>query len=379
MARREGDDTTVTDDASLRRALEIARRGRGRVEPNPMVGAVVVAKGRIIAESPHRDYGGLHAEAAALRKAGPLARGATLYVTLEPCSTYGKTPPCTRAVVESGVSRVVVGTRDPDPRHRGRGIRLLEEAGIRVETGSLERASRALLSPFRAYLDGALPFVTAKWAMTLDGQVATKSRASKWITAEASRREAHKERARSDAIVIGSGTAIDDDPTLTTRLARGRSPARVVLDSKLRMPLDARLVQTIDEAPLWIVTTSAASASRIARFERAGCRVLRVAARRGHVSLRVALKRLRSEGLHRVLVEGGPTLVGAAMQQGLVHRVFAFVAGRIFAGDDGLGPVAGAGVTRPDRALELADVRRRSLGERDVLIEGIVTPENGFA
>ncbi len=372
-------DTPATDDAILRRAIEIARRGRGRVEPNPMVGAVVVADGRVIAESPHRDYGGPHAEAAALRKAGALARGATLYVTLEPCSTYGKTPPCTRAVLDSGVARVVVGTRDPDPRHRGRGIRLLEDAGIRVETGVLDRPSRALLTPFCAYLDGSLPFVTAKWAMTLDGQVATRSRASKWITSEASRREAHKERARSDAIVIGSGTAIADDPTLTTRLARGRSPARVVLDSKLRMPLDARLVRTVDDAPLWIVTTSAAPERRIAEFERAGCRVLRVSARRGRVSLRMALKRLRAEGLHRVLLEGGPTLIGDAMQQGLVHRVFAFVAGRIFGGDDGLGPVAGTGVSRPDRALELVDVRRRALGDRDFSIEGIVTPESGFA
>jgi len=260
------------DEAHMLRAVTLADRGRGRVEPNPRVGAVVAMGERVVAEGYHRDYGGPHAEAVALAKAGRRARGATLYVTLEPCSTTGKTPPCAEAVEKSGVRRVVVGRLDPNPRNRG-GADRLRARGLDVVTGVLAEACDGLLDPFRAHLAGTLPFVTVKWAMTLDGQVATRTGASRWITSTAARREGHRERARSDAIVVGIGTVLADDPSLDTRHVRGRSPVRIVVDSRLRLPLGSRLVRDAARVPVVVLTTGGAPATRCAALEFANDRI----------------------------------------------------------------------------------------------------------
>ena len=369
--RGERDRHGGRDRDRMRRAIELAVRGRGRVEPNPCVGAVVAKGDRVLAEGYHRDYGGPHAEAAALAKAGERARGATLWVTLEPCSTTGKTPPCTDAVLRSGVKRVVVGSLDPNSRNRG-GVERLRRSGIEVDTGVLVHECDDLLGPFRALLDGTLPFVTVKWAMTLDGQVATRTGASRWITSTAARREGHRERARSDAIVVGIGTVLADDPSLDTRHVRGRNPVRVVLDSRLRLPLTSRLVGDADRIPVVVVTTSSAPDRRASALEAAGCRILRVRPSKGRVSLRAAFVKLRELGYERLLVEGGPELTGELVRRKLASRVMAFVAARFFGGDDGRGPLAGGGRAIPSRAFELTHVRRRSLGDHDTLIEGIV-------
>lgn len=381
----------------MQRALDLASRGRGRIEPNPPVGAVIVRADSVLGEGYHANYGGPHAEVAALRSfarknprqggfsggsasgasasgpsSGPSLRGTTLYVTLEPCSTHGKTPPCSRAVIEAAPARVVVACRDPNPDHRGAGLRQIRAAGIAVEVGLLGAAGRRAIEPFATYLAGDLPFTSVKWAMTLDGQVATRTGASKWITSTASRREGHAERARSDAIVVGVGTVLADDPELTTRHVRGRDPVRVVIDSRLRTPPGSRLVRTAEQAALWIVTTRQAPARAASRLEQAGCRVLRVGSRQGRVSLVPAWRRLRKEGLHRILLEGGPTLAGDAMRRGLVHRVLAFVGARMFVGSDGLGPIGGAGAAQPAAGIDLEVLRRRSLGEGDFLVEALV-------
>lgn len=362
-------------ESFMRRALALAERGRGRVEPNPSVGAVVVRGGRVAGEGYHRQYGGPHAEVRALARAGSAARGATLVVTLEPCSTTGKTPPCTEAVLRSGVARAVIGARDPDPRHRHRGVRALRSAGIEVVEGVLAGDCAELAEAFRRHLEDPLPFVTAKWAMTLDGQVATRTGASRWITSEASRREGHRERARSDAIVTGVDTVLADDPRLTARGARGLRPVRIVFDSRLRTSPEAVVVRTAREQATWLVCTRKAPARARRSLESLGCRVLVAPSLRGRVDLLAALASLREEGVARVLLEGGPTLSGEALRRGAIHRVLAFVGGRLFGGSDGAAPLAGVGCALPDRAIELEPLRRRAIGERDTLIEGLVPSE----
>jgi diaminohydroxyphosphoribosylaminopyrimidine deaminase/5-amino-6-(5-phosphoribosylamino)uracil reductase len=359
-------------EAWMQRALDLARRGLGRVEPNPMVGALLVRGSRVIAEGYHREYGGRHAEIVVLDRAKTAARGATLVITLEPCSTHGKTPPCCDAIIRAGVRRVLVASRDPNPVHRHRGVAALRRAGIEVVDGVLRREARELLRSFRENLDRPEPFLTAKWAMTLDGQVATRGRASRWISSEASRREGHRERARSDAVLVGIGTVLADDPELTVRSTRGRDPIRLVADGRLRLPPSSRLVRTARDVPVWVVTSKGADRSRERRLVEAGCRVLRFRGRGGRPDLPEALRALKGLGVKRILLEGGPTLMGEAFRAGLVDRVSVFVAGKLFGGDDGLGPVHAAGCLDPGEAIPLVGIRRRSLGGGDVAVEGIV-------
>jgi len=357
----------------MRRALELARAGCGRVEPNPMVGALLARGRRILEEGFHREYGGPHAEIEVLRRAGRKARGGTLVLTLEPCSTHGKTPPCTEAILASGVRRVVLGARDPNPRNRNRGVAVLRRAGVEVIEGVLATEAERLLETFRAGLASPLPFLTLKWAMTLDGQIATRTGASRWISGDASRRDAHRERARSDGVLVGVGTVLADDPRLTVRGVRSRrSPVRIVADSRLRTPLASNLVRSADEGPVWILASRGASDRRARRLEDAGCRVVRIPGRGARLNLRSALRTLRTLGIHRLLLEGGSTLAGEAVRRRLVDRVLVYIGGRMFGGDDGLAPIHGAGRSDPARAFVLRNVRRRSLGDGDTVMEGFL-------
>ena len=352
------------EQGRMDRAAVLAARGWGRVEPNPYVGAVVVKGRRVLAEAAHREYGGPHAEVLALARAGAEARGATLFVTLEPCCHQGKTPPCDRRILESGIRRVVVGHLDPNPEAGG-GLRRLRAAG--VDTTRLGHAtSRRLVSPFKDYLAERRPFVVVKWAMTLDGRIAARGGDSRYITSLPARTRVHRERARADAVLIGSGTLLQDDPDLTPRLTRGRPPVRVVLDRRLRTPPRARVVRTAREVPTWILTGPDPD-PRLARLlERAGVRLLLLT---GTATIGRALRTLRHNGVHRLLVEGGADIHAALVKARAVDRVQVYVAPRIVGGAEALGPVGGVGPRRMARAGDLLGMRTRKVGA-DLLLEG---------
>jgi len=357
------------DDARrMRRALKLAARGRAKTAPNPMVGAVIVKRGRVVGEGYHRRAGGPHAEVWALRDAGQAARGAAIYVTLEPCSYHGRTPPCTEALIEAGLRRVVVACTDPNPLVNGKGIRRLRRAGIEVAVGVLAREARALNAAYCKHVTTGLPLVSLKAAMSLDGKIATASRESKWITGERARTEAHRLRARHDAVLTGVETVLADDPELTVRMSRGSTPLRVVVDSRARTPATARLL-TADGRPPVIAVTRQAPQTRIRRLERAGAEIWVIGSRAGKVNLRSLMKRLGRRGIQSVLVEAGGTLAAGALAARLVDRVYFFVAPRLIGGADALTPVEGVGVQQLSQAWRLERVRVRRLGE-DLLITG---------
>ena len=352
----------------MSRALELAERGRGRVEPNPMVGAVVVQDGKIVGEGCHEHFGGPHAEPHAIADAGAAARGATLYVTLEPCSHTAKTPPCVDAIRAAGIARVVAAMIDPDPRNQGRGIDRLRAFGIQAEVGLLEAEARQLNAPFVKLTSTGLPFVTAKWAMTLDGKIATRTGDSRWISSGPSRELVHTLRGQVDAILVGSGTALADDPLLTARPPGPRAATRIVADSSCRLPLASRLVQTCRETPTLVATTAAAPGPRRAALEEAGLEVLVLPAEKGHVGLRALMEELGRRRTTHVLLEGGGELCAAALADGLVDRLWVFVAPKLVGGRGAPTPVGGRGVAEMASATRPAAWDARRVGD-DVFIE----------
>ncbi|HXA97068.1 MAG TPA: bifunctional diaminohydroxyphosphoribosylaminopyrimidine deaminase/5-amino-6-(5-phosphoribosylamino)uracil reductase RibD [Candidatus Dormibacteraeota bacterium] len=362
----------MDDSRWMARALALAARGRGLTSPNPMVGAVVVQDGRVVGERYHERAGGPHAEAAALAEAGARARGATLYVTLEPCNHVGRTPACVEAVVRAGVRRVVAATRDPNPRVAGDGAGVLREAGIEISLGCLEREARDLNRVFFTAMERQRPHVTLKWAMTLDGKVAAADRSSRWITGEAARREAHRLRSQSDAIVTGIGTVLADDPALTVRLDRPwpREPYRVVVDSRARLPLGATLLHTGTLARVLVAVGEEAPAARIAAIEASGATVLQCKSRDGRVDVGALCAQLFALDVIGVLLEAGSELTGSFVQAGLADRVAVFVAPKLLGGAAAPSPAGGPGLALGE-ALRLTDLTVRPLGD-DWLFEGAV-------
>ena len=359
------------DEQMMARAISLARNGLGRTSPNPLVGAVIVRDGRIVAEGWHRKAGTPHAEIHALNMAGELARGATVYVSLEPCAHYGRTGPCARALVEAGVSRAVVAMTDPNPKVAGKGIAILQEAGIEVTTGVLEQEARQLNEVFLKWMTTGLPFVALKTAMTLDGKIATAAGQSQWITNEASRYETHRLRDIYDGILVGINTALADNPSLTTRLKeyQGRNPVRIVVDSRARLPLTAKLV-TDGAARTIVAVTEQAPAERVEALRSAGVEII-VAGSSNHVDMQSLMEQLGAMKISSVLVEGGGSVNFSLLQAGLVDRVYAFIAPKLVGGRDALTPVEGEGFQELDRAVELENIQLRQLGS-DVLLTGIV-------
>ena len=353
----------------MRRAISLAERGRGHTAPNPLVGAVLVRDGKIIGEGFHAFYGGLHAERAALEdcfQRGLSPAGASLYVTLEPCCHTGKQPPCTEAILAADIRAVFVGSSDPNPLVAGKGIAALRQGGIAVTEHVSESACDALNAPFFHHIRTGLPFVLLKYAMTLDGKTACASGASRWITGEAAREEVHRTRAAVGAVMVGINTVLQDDPLLTCRIPGGRNPLRVVCDSGLRTPLDSALVKTAAEVP----TLLACCVSDTARHEAylaAGCEVLTFPGRR--VDLRALLTSLGARGINEVLVEGGAELGWALLSAGLVQRVQAYIAPKLFGGKNAPSALGGPGVPYPPDAFSLKNLHIRSFGA-DVRIEG---------
>jgi len=342
------------DETWMRQALAEAARGVGAVEPNPMVGAVVVHDGRLVAVGHHERYGGAHAEVAALGAVGDGAGGSTVFVTLEPCCHHGKTPPCTDALIRAGVARVVVASRDPFPRVDGGGIARLEAAGIKVEVGLLEVEARRLNAPYFKRLATGRPFVIAKWAMTLDGKISSRSGDSGWISGPRSRALVHEVRGRMDAIVIGIETAIADDPRLTARPAGPRIATRVVLDALARLPIEGNLARTAREASVLVAASDRAPSERVERLVAIGCEVVRLPeASPGSVALGPLLDELGRRGMTNVLVEGGGRTLGSFFDAGQVDEVDVFVAPIIEGGSHDYTPARGLGVARIAEALRL--------------------------
>lgn len=354
------------DRRHLRRALALARRARGETSPNPMVGAVLVRNGRVLGEGWHHRAGQPHAEVEALRDAadrGHSPAGATLYVTLEPCCTHGRTPPCTDAIRAAGIARVVVAATDPNPRHAGRGLDLLRQAGIRVDAGLLAGESSRLNEIFHHWIVTGTPFVTVKAAMTLDGKIATAGGDSKWITGERARAAAHGLRAAHDAVLVGVETVLHDDPALTVRRPGRPETARwrLVLDTRARTPVTARLVTDAFAGRTILFVGRLAPARRVAALRRR-VRVVEVAERAGRVDPAAVLAWLAHEGITSVLVEGGGEVNAAFLEAGLAQRVTFFIAPKVLGGADARRAVAGIGFSGPDGGPRFTQVEQRRLG-----------------
>ncbi len=337
----------MSDADWMRLALELARRGQGFVEPNPMVGAVVVHGGMKVGEGWHQEFGGSHAEVHALNMAGLLAKGTTLYVTLEPCSHWGKTPPCTDAIIRAGVRRVVAAMADPFPAAAG-GARKLREAGIEVTLGVLESEAQRLNAPYLTLVATGRPFVHAKWAMSLDGKIATRTGDSKWISGAESRRVVHQLRGRMDAIIVGAGAVRADDPLLSARPPGARTPLRVVLSSNGQLPPDCQLLKTAREIPV-LIAGSAIDDSERALLAPPGCELLPV-----H-SIAALLLELGKRQFTNVLVEGGAGVLGSFRDAGLIDEVHIFVAPILLGGLDALGPMSGIGADTIGKGLAISD------------------------
>jgi diaminohydroxyphosphoribosylaminopyrimidine deaminase/5-amino-6-(5-phosphoribosylamino)uracil reductase len=358
------------DRIFMKMAMELAVKARGRTSPNPMVGAVVVKEGTVVGRGYHAKAGTPHAEIHALNEAGEAARGATIYVTLEPCCHYGRTGPCTDAIINSGITRVVTAMADPNPLVSGKGIRVLESAGIEVTSGVMEEEALELNEVFIKYITTLRPFVVAKAAVSMDGKIATRSGKSKWITGAAAREYGHQLRDWHDAIMVGIGTVRSDDPSLTTRLpgGRGRDPVRIILDSRASIPPNARVLTQQSEVPTLIAATAGAPPEKVEALRRAGAEVIFV--NDGpKVDLDELMSILGGRGITSVLIEGGAMVHGSAFTAQIVDKVAWFIAPKIIGGQDAPGPVGGPGVDNPSEAAVLERVKVRQLGP-DLLVEG---------
>lgn len=379
----------MTDEMKDRKymelALELALKGCGKVDPNPLVGAVIVKDGKIIGSGYHTEYGKLHAEREALASCSSSAEGAVMYVTLEPCCHHGKQPPCTDAVIDAGIRRVVIGSADPNPLVAGKGVEILKAHGIEVVEGFMREECDAINPAFFRFIKTGMPYVVMKYAMTMDGKIATRTGASKWITSEAARKRVHEDRNRYMAIMAGIGTVLKDDPLLTCRIPGGRDPVRVICDTHLRIPVDSQIVQTAKKYRTLIATAenggSESSAGRCGECKyiedkcsaltAKGCEILYIPVKNGHIDLEQLMKKLGEQKISSVLLEGGGTLNWSALGAGIVDRLQVYIAPKIFGGKDAPSPVGGAGVGMPAEAFLTEKPKVTFIGE-DILIESEV-------
>lgn len=401
----------MTEQEYMRRAIALAKKAVGHTNPNPMVGAVIVKHGRIIGEGYHQQIGGLHAERNALANCRESAEGATIYVTLEPCCHYGKTPPCTEAIIEHKLAKVVIGSRDPNPKVAGKGAAILRAAGIEVVEDFLREECDEINPVFFQYIREKQPYVALKYAMTADGKIAANSGASQWITGEAARAHVHQLRNYYKGIMVGIGTVLLDDPTLTCRLSRpineeyesdnatgtyGRNPVRIICDSHLRIPMESNLCKTIDQAPVIVACLSPEDyrktvtecskkenqefveikqrqtvdgyKKKAADLEALGVQVLYIKEKDGHIDMEDLLSKLGQQDIDGILVEGGGQINAALVKAGLVHHVYAYIGAQIFGGTNPYTPVSGAGIEKVSDSLRLRNPKIRTFGN-DILIE----------
>lgn len=361
-------DSKTADQLHMARALKLAREGQGHVEPNPMVGCVLVKDATVVGEGYHEKFGEPHAERNALVAAGDAAQGATAYVTLEPCCHTGKTPPCTESLIAAGIGRVVVGSVDPNPQVSGRGIETLQAAGIEVTIGVMQSEAAALIAPFSKFQTTGRPWVIAKWAMTLDGKIASRTGHSQWISGEKSRAIVHELRGRMDAIVVGRQTAQQDDPLLTARPAGPRHATRVVIDSQARLSLESQLVQTANEAPVLLVCDEQAPADLRSALEDHGVEVLVVEGINHEERLLAALDEMGRRQWTNILFEGGGQLLGSLFDLGALDEVHTFIAPKLVGGAEAISPLAGSGLGEvPEETL--SDLKVENL-DGDLYVTG---------
>ena len=357
----------MNDEFYMQRAIELAKRGEGFVSPNPLVGAVIVKDGKIIGEGWHERCGELHAERNALKNCKEPTQGSTIYVTLEPCCHYGRTPPCTKAIIEAKISRVVIGSRDPNPLVSGKGAEILRKAGIEVIEDFMRDECDKLNPIFFRYITTKLPYVSLKYAMTADGKIATYSGKSKWITNEFSRNDVHRLRKKHRAIMVGIGTVLADNPMLNCRIENGRNPIRIVCDSKLRIPLDCNICRTANKIST-LVVSAIENSEKQAELEKMGVKTLILPDKNGKVDLKKLMQYLGEKSIDSVLIEGGGTLAYSALQAKIVNHIYSYIAPKIFGGENAKTPVESVGVEAPDDCFKLKRTNVRELGS-DILIE----------
>jgi len=358
------------DRQYMKMALELAQKGMGFTAPNPMVGAVIVKNGRIIGQGYHRKYGELHAEREALAVCTEEPKGASIYVTLEPCCHYGKQPPCVNAILEAGIRRVIIGSSDPNPLVAGKGIRILKDHGIEVTENILKEECDKLNEAFFYYIQNKKPYVVMKYAMTMDGKIAAYTGESKWVTGEAARIHVQEQRLKYTGIMVGVGTVLADDPMLTCRLENSRNPVRIICDSHLRTPLTSKIVRTAETIPT-ILASSSKDQQKIKNYEELGCQVLYVPEKNGHIDLNRLMELLGAAKIDSILLEGGGSLNWSALESGIVQKVQTYIAPKLFGGEEAKTPVEGKGFPDPASAVLLKNSEIIRLGD-DFLIESEV-------
>lgn len=362
----------MTDSDYMELAIALAQKGCGYTAPNPMVGAIIVKNQHIIGVGYHERYGEAHAERNALNACTESPKDATIYVTLEPCCHQGKQPPCVDAIIDAGIKRVVVGCLDPNPLVAGKGCRILREHGIEVVEHVKEDACKKINEVFFHYITEKKPFVAMKYAMTLDGKIATRTGASKWITGEDARMHVQKMRHKYSAIMVGIGTVLADDPLLTCRIPGGKNPLRIICDTNLKTPLTSQIVQTANEVPT-IIATCCCETKKWSDYTKYGCRILQISEKNGHLDLNELMEKLGKEGIDSILLEGGGTLNYAALESNIVQKILAYIAPKLFGGSNAKSPVEGLGITLPSECVQIINQQVHFI-ESDILIEGDVIP-----
>ncbi|MBQ1393763.1 MAG: bifunctional diaminohydroxyphosphoribosylaminopyrimidine deaminase/5-amino-6-(5-phosphoribosylamino)uracil reductase RibD [Lachnospiraceae bacterium] len=353
----------------MERAIELAKRARGFTSPNPMVGAVIVKDGKVIGEGYHERCGELHAERNALASLTESAEGATIYVTLEPCCHYGKTPPCTEAIIEHKLAKVVIGSRDPNPLVSGKGATILRKAGIEVVEDFMREECDAINPIFFHYITTKRPYVAMKYAMTMDGKIATRTGASKWITGEAARNHVQTLRHAYKGIMVGIGTVLADNPMLNCRMQGGIDPVRIVCDTHLRIPMDCQIVQTADTIET-ILATSTNEKEKIDQLIKKGVQILQIPEKDGCIDLNLLMQTLGEKGIDSILLEGGGRLNDSFLREKLIQKAYVYLAPKIFGGEDAKTPVEGIGVSLPEQSANFKLQQIQQI-EEDILLEYI--------
>ena len=371
MQRNKEKTQNGQDAFYMQMAIELAKNGMGFVNPNPLVGAVIVKNGIIVGKGWHEYFGGPHAEVNAIKDAGENTDGATIYVTLEPCSHYGKTPPCSLEIIKNKFSRVVIGSTDPNPLVAGRGTEMIRNAGIEVASGILENETRKLNEVFFKYIQTKTPFVVIKTAMSLDGKIATNTGDSRWISGEESRKTVHKLRNQYSGIMVGINTVMKDDPLLNIRNIKGKTknPVRIIVDSKARIPFEAKVINSPETAPVILAVTHQAPAAKINQLKKNGVGIIVCPEKNKRVDLKYLMRELGKQDIDSILLEGGGTLNFEALQEGIVDKMIVFIAPKIIGGTHALTPVEGEGIGRLSEAVELQKINIKPSGE-DIMLEG---------
>jgi len=359
------------DEKYMRLALKLALKAQGRTSPNPIVGAVIVKNGRVVGTGYHKKCGQAHAEVNAIRRAGKNAQGADMYVTLEPCNHFGRTPPCTDAIIASGIKTVIVGMTDPNPVNNGKGIRKLNRSGVKTVCGILREEAAAINRPFIKFITTALPYITVKIAETIDGKIATRTGDSRWITSEESRKYVHQLRKVSDAVMVGVNTVIRDDPMLLSKSSKDEQPARIIVDSGLRTPLKSRIFSNTKNSAVVIATAKRPPSWKVKKYEERGALIITAGTKNGKVDLAALAEILAGMGMINILAEGGGELSAGLLKYGLVDRFLFFIAPKIIGGRDAVTSIEGEGVLMARDAVGLKGVTMKSIGS-DILVEAEV-------